>query len=101
MQKNIANKNSKENRDKKAIKTEEEDDMQLNIIGNLPKNTKEEVESDSDSEEEDTKNVKSDKLNVLNDSEHQDVFDSEATFKSIGVIFLFYNFIFNKLFFLS
>lgn len=87
MQKNIANKNSKEDKDRKiSMKEEEEDDMQLNIVGNLPKNKKEEAESDdSDSEEEDRKNIKNDNLNVLKDSEHQDIFDSEATFKSIGV----------------
>lgn len=87
MQKNIANKNSKENKDIKANKKEEEDDMQLNIIGNIPNKVKEEVESESDSEEEDIKNIKSENLNVLNDPEHQDIFDSESTFKSIGVSF--------------
>ncbi len=86
MQKNIANKNSKENKDKKAHKREE-DDMQLNIIGNVPKNTNEEIESDSDSDEENRKNIISDNLNNLIDSEQQDIFDSDATFKSIGVSF--------------
>ncbi len=97
MKKNIANKISKENKDVIANKKEEDDDMQLNIIGNIPKKAKEEVESDSDSEEEDLKNVKVENLNVLNDSEQQDIFDSEATFKSIGVSFLllfFYLFLF-------
>ena len=87
MQKNIANKNSKENKVKKVNKTEQEDDMQLNIIANVPKNNKETIESDSDSEEDETKNIKNDNLNVLNE-EHQDIFDSEATFKSIGVSFI-------------
>jgi len=88
MQKNIANKNSKENKVKKVNKTEQEDDMQLNIIANVPKNNKETIESDSDSEEDETKkNIKNENLNVLNE-EHQDIFDSEATFKSIGVSFI-------------
>ncbi len=59
--------------------------MQLNINSNTPKNKKEISESDSDSEDENIKTIKNENLNVLNDSEHQDVFDSDATFKTIGV----------------
>jgi hypothetical protein len=90
MQKNIANKKLKESKDSKSNnKQQEEEDMQLNIVGDVTRSKKEEAESDSDSEEEDRKNVKSDSLNTLHESEHQDIFDSEATFKSIGVSFSF------------
>ena len=80
MQKNISKTNIKKK------ETEEEDDMQLNIVqNNKPKNI-----SESEDESENDENIKKDKSEnnpekkSLGDLD-QDIFDSDQTFKSIGV----------------
>lgn len=89
MQKNIVNK-SKERNFKKIVKNQvEEEDMQLNVIGNVSENIKENSEIESDSEEEDLEIIKTQNLQASNESYNQDIFDSESTFKSIGVNYIF------------
>lgn len=88
MQKNIENKKHLKEKiqQKKVQKEKEDDDMQLNTVAKVPINKNQESESESDSEDENIEKIKNENLNALNELGNQDIFDSNATFKTIGVI---------------
>lgn len=91
MQKNIPNKSSqKVLSDKKASKPKEEDDIQLNLISKPEKTVESDSSEESDDEEQNSNKFKADNLGTYNENENQDIFDSNNTFKSIGVNKNFY-----------
>jgi len=85
MQKNIDNKSKERNLQKKKKDQVEEEDIQLNVVENDSYNLKNNFEIESDNGSEDLNGIIKQNLQASNESYNQDIFDSEATFKSIGV----------------